>query len=271
MLKSLKLLVGSELERIGREVNSKVFHCPQKSLNFPFNWSDYSFGIVSSFSLFIPSRIIDQIPLINIHPSLLPQWRGPAPIQYTLLHGQDRTGVSIINLHPKVIDAGHILLQESCQIHKPHTIGYTELEAQLAEIGGRLAATVLSDYDKYNAAKQEQGLDFVTHSRKISKTDGIISFKTDSFDQISRKVRALSHQIPIRTLDLIAGKQVILEDITLHNEAKTSAYDCYYDKSNSSVVFKVDSKFISVRKFKIEGKSQIFPAGSFYSNYLKSK
>ena len=260
------------MEIVGKSVNSKVFHCPQKSLNFPFNWKDYSIGIVSSFSLFIPSRIIHQIPLINIHPSLLPEWRGPAPIQYTLLNGQDRTGVSIIDLHPKVIDAGSILLQEPFHFPQPFTIRYSELESQLAEIGGRLAATVVSDLDNYLATKQDQNHHEVTHSHKISKSDGIISFKTDSFDQISRKLRALSHQIPIKTLDLVEGKQIILEDFILLDENHDSYphnYDCFYDKSIGAVVFKVQSKFIAIRKFKIEGKSQIFSAGSFYSNYLK--
>lgn len=251
---------------------SKVFHCPYKSLNFPFNWKDYSIGIVSSFSLFIPQRIINQIPLINIHPSMLPQWRGPAPIQYTLLNGQTQTGVSIIDLHPKIIDAGSIFLQESFKISNPNTIIYQELEDQLAEIGGKLAATVASNYDHYNKNfKLLQSNDHhVSQSRKIFKSDGIISFKTDSFDRISRIVRALSHQIPIKTLDLIEGKQVILEEIILIVSNRENDVYPYYDKSIGAVVFKVaQSKLIGVKKFKIEGKSQIFPAGSFFSNYLR--
>lgn len=262
------------MDRLAREEEgtSKVFHCPAKSLNFPFDWKDYSVGIVSSFSLFIPPRIIDQIPLINIHPSMLPQWRGPAPIQYTLLQGQDRTGVSIIDLHPKIIDAGPILLQEALQIPNPNTIFYQELEDQLAELGGRLAATVTSNLQEYDKSKSIQSLEQVSQSRKISKSDGIISFKTDSFDQISRRVRALAHQIPIKTLDLIEGKQVILEEITLDIAARSNKVAVYpvYDKGIGAVIFKVESKLIGVGKFKIEGKSQIFSAGSFYSNYLKS-
>ena len=266
----LSYYLGSELNTFADCVDSKVFHCPNKSLNFPFNWKDYSIGIVSSFSLFIPPRIIDEIPLINIHPSLLPEWRGPAPIQYTLLHGQDRTGVSIIDLHPKVIDAGSILLQEPFTIPHSDCIEYTALESQLAEIGGRLAATVVSNFASFNSSKRIQDGE-VTHSRKISKSDGVISFKTDSFDQISRKVRALGHQIPIKTLDLIEGKQVILEDILLlGSDYKANQSGPFYDKCKGAVIFSFPSKFIGVGKFKIEGKSQIFPAGSFYSNYLRS-
>lgn len=268
---------GSELERTAKTFNSKIFHSPLKSLNFPFNWSDYSIGIVSSFSIFIPSRIISEIPLINIHPSLLPQWRGPAPIQAALMNGQTITGVSIIDLHPKIIDSGSILLQEPYIIENSDKITYCELEEELAELGGKLAASVALNYDRYNEHKisqpdQNNPNSTLSKSYKITKSDGIISFKTDSFDQISRKVRALSHQIPIKTLDLIENKQVFLEDFILDG-IKDLIEEKFpiCDKRIGAVIFKLNSKFIGVRKFKIEGKSQIFSAGSFYSNYLKFK
>lgn len=262
--------LDSELEICSKSFgNLQTFHCTARSLNFPFNWKDYNVGIVSSFSLFIPSRIINEIPLINIHPSLLPQWRGPAPIQYALLSGQERTGVSIIDLHPKIIDAGSILVQESFDIPNPDSIRYPELEDHFAELGGKLAATVLSNFDRYWSHKTEQSACNVSLSKKISKADGKISFKTDTYQTIDRKIRALSHQIPIKTLDFLPGKQVILEDILL--DCPTTANSVYYDKLMKAVLFPVDGRSIGVKQFKIEGKSQIFTAGSFYSNYLKNK
>lgn len=258
------------MERSSKSNNDTTFHCPARSLNFPFNWSDYSIGIVSSFSLFIPPHIINQIPLINIHPSLLPQWRGPAPIQYSILSGQDRTGVSIIDLHPKIIDAGSILAQEHFDI--PNLIKYQELEDQLADLGGKLAAQVLSKFDHYwkNKIEQDDHHLGISLSKKISKSDGIISFKTDTFESISRRIRALSHQIPIKVVDLIPDKQVILEDIILLLDPPIVTNTISYDKSIKAVLFPINSKVIAVRQFKIEGKSQIFSAGSFYSNYLKN-
>lgn len=265
----LYLHVDSELEICSKSLNNvQVFHSPARSLNFPFNWKDYSVGIVSSFSLFIPPRIINELPLINIHPSLLPQWRGPAPIQYALLNGQKRTGVSIIDLHPKIIDAGSILLQEPFDIPKWDSIKYPELEDHLAELGGKLSATVLSDFDRYWSGKREQADLNISTSKKISKTDGIISLKRDSFQAIDRKVRALSHQIPIKTLDLIPGKHVILEEIIL--DCPSPINSVYYDKCMKAVLFPIDGRTIGIKQFKMEGKSQIFSAGSFFSNYLKT-
>lgn len=255
--------------------NLKVHHSPTpKALPTAFNWKSFDLGIVSSFSLFIPATVIQQIPLINIHPSLLPQWRGPAPIQFSLLSGQSCTGVSIIDLHPKTIDAGHILLQKSIEIPQKDSIYYTQLESLLAGLGGELSAQVLDNFPKFWKEKTPQSeLDSLdssstAKSTKISKADGVISFALDSHELISRKVRALSHQIPIRSVDLIPDRDVIMEDFVLFPDLNPQ--NIKYYKNLSAVLFPLkDGKCIGVKRFKIEGKSQIFTAGSFYSNYLK--
>ncbi|RKP37881.1 formyl transferase, partial [Dimargaris cristalligena] len=73
----------------------------------------YDMGIVASFGSFIPRRIIEAFPLgmINVHPSLLPKYRGSTPIPTALLNEEPETGVTIQELHPRTIDAGKILLQ----------------------------------------------------------------------------------------------------------------------------------------------------------------
>jgi methionyl-tRNA formyltransferase len=75
--------------------------------------SSYDLGVVVSFGYFIPKRIIDafQQGAINVHPSLLPRFRGASPIQHAIMHGDIETGVSIIELHPHQFDAGRILSQ----------------------------------------------------------------------------------------------------------------------------------------------------------------
>lgn len=142
----------------------------------------------------------------------------------------------------------------------------------MADLGGKLTAQVLSNFDHYWRNKREQDESGVSQSKKILKSDGIISFKTDSFDTISRKVRALSHQIPIKTIDLLLNKQVILEDILLDLPTVTDII--IYDKSIKAVLFPIKNHSIGVvgvRQFKIEGKSKIFSAGEFYSNYIKNQ
>ena len=73
----------------------------------------FDVGVVVSFGYFLPLRLIQSFPMgmINLHPSLLPEYRGASPIQHALLHNDAITGVSVIDLHPTTMDAGDILLQ----------------------------------------------------------------------------------------------------------------------------------------------------------------
>lgn len=202
------------------------------------------------------------------------------------------------------MDSGSIILQESFKISNPSSVNYKSLEESLAEVGGKLAAQVLSDFKTYWKNKKNQlffiGIKDLSHTRKITKADGIISFKANTFEEISCKVRALSHQIPIRSVDIfdeknqflkdqnktifpVEQRQVFLEEfdfnipIPINSHAPVNT-NIWYDRSLKAVLFRVVSiscsdcekfKIIAVRRFKIEGKSQIYSAGSFYSNYLK--
>ncbi len=84
----------------------------QKPQRMESSWN-IDFGIVISFGYFIPKRILSCFPrgIVNLHPSLLPKYRGAAPILHTLVNGDRIGGVSIIELHPERFDAGRILSQ----------------------------------------------------------------------------------------------------------------------------------------------------------------
>src|SRR5205085_3794131 len=92
---------------------------------------------LAAFAALVPSNLLDLTPtgILNVHPSLLPRWRGAAPIQGALLAGDQDTGVSIIRL-VKALDAGPILLQERVPIAAEDD--YLSLESRLAALGGDL-------------------------------------------------------------------------------------------------------------------------------------
>ncbi len=85
---------------------------PSQSLSSSSTYP-YDIGIVVAFGYMIPHHIISSFPLgmLNIHPSLLPKYRGSSPIQAALLQGDTETGVSIMEVHPQVIDKGNVLKQ----------------------------------------------------------------------------------------------------------------------------------------------------------------
>lgn len=116
-------------------------------------------AIVVSFRYFIPRRILDcfRVGAINLHPSLLPQYRGPAPLHWPLLNGDAETGVSVIKLHPDRFDAGDILQQETIPLQE-HTT-YTQLYEQTRTRGAQMLVSMIESGNMeqllQNARKQD--------------------------------------------------------------------------------------------------------------------
>lgn len=125
---------------------------------------------------------------INVHASLLPKYRGAAPVAYAILNGETQTGVTIIKVTPG-LDSGDMILQEATDILPDDTTG--TLEARLAGIGARLAAEAVRKYaagGPVEGVKQDPAL--VTKAPKIKKEFGLIDW-TKSAAAIERHVRAM--------------------------------------------------------------------------------
>ncbi|XP_037943609.1 methionyl-tRNA formyltransferase, mitochondrial-like [Teleopsis dalmanni] len=101
---------------------------------------NYDLGVVVSFGHLIPQKLIESFPLgmINVHASLLPRWRGAAPIIYAIMNGDQKTGVSIMKIEPKHFDIGDILAQREINI-RPN-VYMSELYVEL--IFGKILITV---------------------------------------------------------------------------------------------------------------------------------
>lgn len=122
---------------------------------------------------------------INLHGSLLPAYRGAAPIQRAMMDGRTTTGVSIITLAPRM-DAGDILATESTAIRPDETAG--ELHDRLALLGPAAVAKVLDEYRVGALKPQPQDESLATHAAKLTKQEG-----TTHFDQPAANVRARIH------------------------------------------------------------------------------
>ena len=97
-------------------------------------------GLVCAFGQFLRSSLLDRLELLNVHPSLLPRWRGAAPIERAIMAGDERTGVAIIRVTEE-LDAGPVALCESTPIEAGEYYG--ALAARLAAMGGELAVRAL--------------------------------------------------------------------------------------------------------------------------------
>jgi methionyl-tRNA formyltransferase len=139
---------------------------------------------LAAFAALVPKNILDLAPggILNVHPSLLPRWRGAAPIQSALLAGDPVTGVSIIRL-VEALDAGPILLQERTPIAPEDD--FVTLEPRLAALGARLLVRALEESPP-PVAQDETGVSF---SRRIERDDALIDWSQPA-QTIWNQVRA---------------------------------------------------------------------------------
>ncbi len=144
-------------------------------------------AVVAAYGLILPQPVLDapQHGCLNIHASLLPRWRGAAPIQRTILAGDHFTGVTIMQMEAG-LDTGPMLASVFTPVDDK-TAG--ELTAELAGLGANRLVEVLADLPAHRAEPQpEEG---VTYARKIDKAETRIDF-AHSAEQIARQVRAFA-------------------------------------------------------------------------------
>jgi methionyl-tRNA formyltransferase len=139
---------------------------------------------LAAFSALIPRNLLDMAPggILNVHPSVLPRWRGASPIQAALLAGDSGTGVTIIRL-VEALDAGPILLQELVPIAPEDD--YVTLEPRLAAMGARLLLRSLRD--KPQGVAQDDGE--ATYCQRIEREDARIDWARPA-EAIWNQVRA---------------------------------------------------------------------------------
>ncbi len=99
-------------------------------------------GVVVAYGRLVPQRVLDVVPMVNVHFSLLPRWRGAAPVERAILAGDDVTGVCLMRLEAG-LDTGPVLARESTPVGADETA--PELTARLADMGARLLVTALAD------------------------------------------------------------------------------------------------------------------------------
>lgn len=146
-------------------------------------------GVVAAYGKILPKEILD-VPkhgFINVHASLLPKYRGAAPIQWALLNGEKETGVTIFKL-VETLDAGHILLQKKIRIEENDDA--ESLSKKLFAAGAELLSEALEKIEKGTAEFRPQDESEVTFAPALDRESGEIDWKK-SAGEIRDRVRAL--------------------------------------------------------------------------------
>ena len=147
-------------------------------------------AVVAAYGLILPKPILDapRHGCLNIHASLLPRWRGAAPIQRAIMAGDEATGITIMQMD-EGLDTGPILLQESVPILGSLTAA--TLHDLLAECGARLILETIEAVETGTLQPRPQPDDGVTYAKKIDPADARIQWRDDAAT-IERKVRAFA-------------------------------------------------------------------------------
>ena len=140
-------------------------------------------GIVVAYGRLIPTAVLDLVPMINIHFSLLPRWRGAAPVERAILAGDDKTGVCIMDIEP-TLDTGAVYASREVSITSASTTA--TLTAELATVGADLLVETLRGGLGVPIAQSGE----VTHAAKISRDELKIDW-SQSAVEIHRQVRAV--------------------------------------------------------------------------------
>jgi methionyl-tRNA formyltransferase len=145
--------------------------------------------VVAAYGLILPQPVLEAADngAVNVHASLLPRWRGAAPIQRALLAGDAQSGVSIMKMDAG-LDTGPVFRQQSVPISAQDDAG--SLHDKLAELGARLLLSVLDDLEVGRAQAEPQPNEGITYAHKIAKTDVRLHWERPA-PELERTVRAL--------------------------------------------------------------------------------
>lgn len=151
---------------------------------------DADLMVVAAYGLILPKTILDapRLGCINIHASLLPRWRGAAPIQRAIETGDEETGITIMQM-AEGLDTGDMLLKLATPISEQDNGGL--LHDRLSEMGAEALMQALPSIESGNVEPEVQDESLVTYAHKLQKAEANIDW-TDSAERISRRVRAFN-------------------------------------------------------------------------------
>lgn len=204
---------------------------------------------------------IPKFAVLNVHASLLPKYRGSSPIQWSIINGDEKTGITIMKT-VKAVDAGDVLLEKETEIGKKETAG--ELFDRLAILGGEAIVEAISLVECGKATFTPQDESKVTHCSMINKGDGLVDFSR-SAKEIDCFVRGMTPwpsaytHIGEKTLKIFDVEKVELSDLQKSNEQFENAKfgEVVLADKNHGLIVKVADGFIRLHVIQLEGSKRM--------------
>ena len=219
-------------------------------------------AIVAAYKHLIPKDIL-EIPkygFLNVHPSLLPSWRGASPVQHTILNGDKETGVTIILMDEK-IDHGKIIAQSRIEI-KNNKITSEELTKEMAELGAKLLIETIPAWIGGEIKPISQDDSKATHTRILTKENGKIDW-SKSAEYLERQIRAFN--LWPGTFTTLKGKNGIPKTLKIFKafvleqteKGPFGSPGKTYLAPNDKIAVQCGKDFLVVEELQIEGGKRI--------------
>ena len=195
------------------------------------------FIVVAAYGQILPKEILEHAACINLHASILPQYRGASPIQQTLLNGDSKTGVTAM-LMDEGLDTGDIIKIREINVSKNEMAD--SLFERLTKVASDLTIDVLENFNSYTPLKQDNSIS--SHCTKITKEDGLVEF--DNATILYNKYRAftpwpgvyISSGLKLKKIELVEDESSNESGKILHVEKDSIVVGC---KKGSIKIFNV--------------------------------
>ena len=266
---------GSKKTRRGKTIHTPIHEfCEKNKLRCitPDEYSDNiledistikaDLGIVYAYGKLIPQHVVDttKFGIMNLHCSLLPAYRGAAPIQHALINNEAITGITYFEINEK-IDEGKIIINELYTIKESDNC--TSVQDNLTNIAIECCSEAI---DKMCSKEYSQSTlnEKPTYAKKIIKEDAYLSWDMN-IRLISNKVRAF-HSWPVARIDLY-GEEIKILDANYSEENHEHTLGSVISFNKNELVIAAKDGFLSILKLQLEGKKPITNRDLYNSNY----
>lgn len=242
----------------------------------------YDVGALASFGHIIPREVINMFPLgiLNVHPSLLPKFRGAAPLHHTILHGDTVTGVSIMEIQADKVDAGPLIDQVTVTV--PGNCATSQLRDRLADLG---AYTLMNSLKKLpDVSRTPQRDEAYPYAHKLEPFHSCVNWQSQTVAHVDQQFRALAETFGLRTR--LGMEYVSLKDMVPQSEMLSAgmvkAIQCHvatlirevlpgtpiFLKKQGVLAIRCNGGWVGFRTVNI---NKSMSAKGFYGGYLQNK
>lgn len=228
--------------------------------------------VVAAFGQILPQAVLD-IPdygCINVHGSMLPEYRGAAPMQYAILDGKSKTGVTIMRMDAG-LDTGDIVSKAEIDIRDKDIL---DVSNELAEIGGDLAIKTIEDIVKGDANYTKQDDSLSSYAHMISKEDGYTDFN-ESAEHIYNKIRAFKiwpgtyTHYEGKILKIFDALFIDADEMMIENDESSTDYGTIINIDRDYIIVKCGKGLLKILEVQLQGKKRMMVTDFLRGCHLK--